>query len=598
MTKKNLPFVEIISFTRLYKKYVGAKWILFLFSAIIPAFLDGIGISMIIPLLNLVIEPGAKASASDGDFAYKLLNFFNIPVSLGNILLFIIGIYTFKLIANFSNHSFKSYLYVNLVKNMKYNLYNRLMRLDYSAFNQRNTGYYTNLATSQMNQFFNGFIFLTQFYSKVFAATSYLAFSFFIDWRFSFIAGFSGLLIVGSFRGFSKTIKKLSSQTTEQESMLTGFFIQAMQAFKYLAATAGFETFTHKLDNSINKIKNQRLKSEVIINFFESSYETLTVFFICFLIWIQVSVMGKPLVSMLLSVFLFHRAVSNIVITQKDWQYLMNASGGILSIDNEFNNTTVHKEQEGNKELEKLTNGIRFNNVSYAYDDKEVISGVSFFIPAKSTVALVGESGAGKSTIIDLLTLILKPGQGTIELDNISHKELKLQSWRSKIGFVSQDIQLFDDSIANNISLWQVDPESREGRERIEQAARMAHCHEFIIQSEKNYGSMIGDRGLKLSGGQRQRIAIARELFKSPEVLILDEATSALDSESEFYIKKTLDELKGQLTVVMIAHRLSTVKEADFIIVMKDGKIQETGSFNELISRNGYFTEMVEYQKI
>lgn len=598
---KKLLLSDLIHFTGIYKKYVGTRWLLFLGTAIIPAFLDGVGISMIIPLLNLVMDPTGLNAAGQGtnsDFAYHLLMFFHIPVSLGNILLFIAGIYIFKFGVGFSNSTIKSYMYANLVRDMRYNLYTRLMGIDYAVFKEKSTGYYTNLATTQMNQFLNGFLYLTQFYTKIFAALAYLSFSFFIDWKFSLIAAFSGLLVVASFRGFNKQIKKLSKQTAHQESLLTGFFIQAMQAFKYLAATAGFKIFDRKLIDSVEQIKKQRIKSELIINLFNSSYETLTVFFICFLIWVQVSYMGKPLASMLLSIFLFHRAVGNILITQKDWQLLLNISGGISAVINELNIADKSKEIQGALVLKNLNNDINLKGLHFAYNQKPVIHNLSINIPAKSMVALVGESGAGKTTLVDLLTMVLKPTKGSITIDGISQEDLNLDSWRKKIGFVSQDVQLFDDTIANNISLWQTDFQTPEGKQKIVKVAKMAHCHEFIEQAENGYLSWIGDRGLKLSGGQRQRIAIARELFKEPQLLILDEATSALDSESEFYIKETLRELKGQLTVVMIAHRLSTVKEADFIIVMKDGSIEEVGTFEQLVAQNGYFSDMVEYQKL
>ncbi|MFM9951279.1 MAG: ABC transporter ATP-binding protein [Saprospiraceae bacterium] len=594
-------FPDLIYFTGIYRKYVGTRWIFFLFTAIIPAFLDGIGISMVIPLLNLVMDPtGLNVNVAEGnsDFAYQLLLLFGIPVNLNNILLFIAGVYVFKFIVGFTNSTIKSYMYAALIRDMRYNLYTRLMCIDYAVFKEKSTGYYTNLATTQMNQFLNGFLYLTQFYTKVFAALAYLSFSFFIDWKFSLIAAFSGLLVIGSFRGFNKQIKKLSTQTAQQESFLTGFFIQAMQAFKYLAATGGFHIFDRKLKDSVEKIKKQRLKSEFIRNLFDTSYETLTVFFVCFLIWVQVSYMGKPLASMLMSIFLFHRAVGNILITQKDWQHILNISGGISSVINEFNISIQSREKQGSVMLKKLENNISFNKVQFAYNHKPVIQDFSVDIPVKKMVALVGESGAGKTTLVDLLTLVLKPERGYIVVDGISHEELNLTSWRQKIGFVSQDVQLFDDTIANNICLWQTDYQTVNGKEKIEKAARLAHCHEFIEQTENGYLSWIGDRGLKLSGGQRQRIAIARELFKEPELLILDEATSALDSETEYFIKETLRELKGQLTVVMIAHRLSTVKEADFIIVMKNGSIEEVGTFEHLASTSGYFSEMVEYQKL
>jgi ABC-type bacteriocin/lantibiotic exporter with double-glycine peptidase domain len=593
-------FADLLEFTRIYRKQVGNKWLLFVFSAIIPAVLDGIGISMIIPFLNLVMGPTVENSATvkDGDFAYQLLSSLGISITLKSVLLFICAIYFLKFLLSFCNNAFRSIMYANLVKTTRETLYDRIMNLDYSAFKERNTGYYTNIVGVQVNQFLNGFTILTQFYTKIFTSASYLAFSLFIDWKFSLLAGVSGLLIIGSFRSFNSTIKSLSKETSSQEAIQTNFFIQGIQAFKYLCATAGFGIFKGKLNQSIEKIRRQRLKSELIRSLYEASYEPLTVFLICFLVWAQVTLMDKPLASMLLSIFLFYRAMSNILITQKDWQMLLNVSGGIGAVYNEFESAAKLREESGVTVVDTLRNGIRFENVSFSYSQNGVLRDFNLIIPQHSMIALVGESGAGKTTVTDLITFVLKPGSGRIFVDRIAMPDVSLSSLRRKIGFITQDVQLFDDTIANNISLWQADYGTKDGQRRIEEAAKLAHCDEFIRNNPLAYQERIGDRGLKLSGGQRQRIAIARELFKRPEILIMDEATSALDSESENFIKKTLKDLKGKVTIVLVAHRLSTVKEADNIIVMRNGRVDDQGSFEELMSRQGYFSELVELQKL
>jgi subfamily B ATP-binding cassette protein MsbA len=269
-------------------------------------------------------------------------------------------------------------------------------------------------------------------------------------------------------------------------------------------------------------------------------------------------------------------------------------------VDDEFQAVRRHQESSGDRVLDPLHEGITFENVSFSYDDEAAIRDVSLDIPANTTVALVGESGAGKSTLVDMLTLLLKPQSGTIRIDGVDGRDVDFASWRSQIGYVSQETVVFDDTIANNISLWQGDMEDDPDlRERVIDAAERAHAHHFIQDLPNGYQTVVGDRGVRLSGGQRQRLFVARELFKRPNLLILDEATSALDTESERYIQDSIDALKGEMTVVIIAHRLSTIKNVDHVYVLDDGRVIEDGSYHELRGHDqSRFRKMVEMQSL
>lgn len=222
---------------------------------------------------------------------------------------------------------------------------------------------------------------------------------------------------------------------------------------------------------------------------------------------------------------------------------------------------------------------IEFNNVSFSYSDRPVLKNISFEIEKGKTVALIGPSGTGKSTIADLIPRFYEVSAGEVIIDGSNVKEYTMESVRSHMGFVTQEIILFNDTIFNNIALGQPDAKM----EDVIQAAKIANAHEFIVDTEDGYQTNIGDRGIRLSGGQRQRLSIARAVFKNPAILILDEATSALDTESEKSVQEALDNLMKGRTTLVIAHRLSTVKEADLIIVIQDGEIVERGSHAELI---------------
>jgi subfamily B ATP-binding cassette protein MsbA len=214
-------------------------------------------------------------------------------------------------------------------------------------------------------------------------------------------------------------------------------------------------------------------------------------------------------------------------------------------------------------------------------------------------VAIVGPSGSGKSTFADLLTGVLRPNSGKITIDGISQNEICLEQFRKIIGFIPQDPILFNDTVANNICLWQGDPRDESIYLKIKDAAKKASAEDFILQMSEKYFSHVGDRGINLSGGEKQRIAIARELYNNPEILILDEATSALDSESEENIKLSINGLKGETTVLIIAHRLSTIKNCDEILVLNNGSIVERGSFDELNNQtDSLFSKMCKMQNL
>ena len=259
----------------------------------------------------------------------------------------------------------------------------------------------------------------------------------------------------------------------------------------------------------------------------------------------------------------------------------------ILNADNPI------KDPENPKEISKLRGEISYNDITFSYGSNTVIHNVSLNIPAGATVALVGQSGSGKSTMADLIPRFYDVDSGSITIDGIDVRDLRVHDLRSFMGNVNQEAILFNDSFYNNITFGVKEATM----EQVIEAAKIANAHEFIIESEQGYDPNIGDRGCRLSGGQRQRLSIARAILKNPPILILDEATSALDSESEHLVQEALDRLMQDRTTLVIAHRLSTIKNADMICVMHDGRIVESGTHDQLLALNRYYKRLVDMQK-
>lgn len=250
------------------------------------------------------------------------------------------------------------------------------------------------------------------------------------------------------------------------------------------------------------------------------------------------------------------------------------------------------KDRPNAKEIKEFHEGIEFKNVSFAYGDRQVLNNISFTIPKGKTVALVGPSGGGKSTLMDLVPHFMEPQSGEILIDGHNINDYTAQSLRTLLGVVNQESILFNDSIFNNIAFGKTGV----SKEEVIAAAKIANAHNFIIETDKGYDTNIGDRGTKLSGGQRQRICIARAVLNNPPLMLLDEATSALDTESEKLVQDALNNLMKNRTSLIIAHRLSTIQNADIIVVLEAGEIVEQGTHTELLEKNGLYRRLIDMQ--
>lgn len=292
-------------------------------------------------------------------------------------------------------------------------------------------------------------------------------------------------------------------------------------------------------------------------------------------------------------VIIFARLIPPVQAVVKAYNSLVKGSASAARIFEVIDADEKIYESDNPKRLSQFSQSIEYHDVSFSYNDEEqVLKNISLTIRHGESVAIVGPSGAGKSTIADLLPRFYDCTEGTISVDGIPIKELRIDDLRGLIGIVSQQCVLFNDTVANNIAFGRTDVSI----DAIREAARIAHADEFIEQLPEGYNTLIGDRGLNLSGGQRQRLSIARAVLKNAPILILDEATSALDTESEKAVQQALDTLLHGHTSIVIAHRLSTIQNADKIVVIDKGRIVEQGTHQQLLAQGGLYRKLVEMQ--
>jgi len=599
-----LSFFSAISYYfSIYRKFIGRRvYIVFVLTAAV-ALAEGFGITLLLPLIEAVDVSDTEGEMSGASAVLiNFLAYIGIGDSIVGILFFIAAVFVGKGMLKFAEGGYLSYLKSRLMVEIKGKMFDAYSTMDYGYYSKRNTGHFINIINSQITNFIGSFRTFKSFLSTIIMTTAYLLVAFLLAWKFALMAAVVGVVLLFLFRWLNEFVKDLSRKAAEEESTLNKFLVQSLQGFKYLASTSQMNFLKGGVFDSIKKLSVYQYKRGLAGAFTTAIKEPVSVLFLLLVIIIQVVIFDSPIAPIFVALILFHRGMQQVIGVQKEWQATLDNIGSLEMVIGEFNQVTENQEPVGSTKIGGFQKCIEFKDVNFAYnkDDGDVLKYLDLQIPVNKTVAFVGESGAGKSTLIDMLTLMLRPGSGEIFIDGVPGSEIERASWRSQIGYVSQETVVFDDTVANNINLWKGDYDNdAEVQHKVREAAEKAYALDFIEDLPEGFNTIVGDRGVRLSGGQRQRLFIARELFKNPNLLILDEATSALDSDSESFIQKSIDNLKGSMTVVIIAHRLSTIKNSDHIYVLDNGEIIEDGSYEELtLVTNGRFKEMVEMQSL
>jgi subfamily B ATP-binding cassette protein MsbA len=576
-----IPLIaSLIHYFNVVYSYTGRKLYILILLFLFGGLSESIGISLLLPILNI-----DKAVGDQDQYTKTIYNLFKsagIDVSLSLLLIMLLSAMSLKGIFLFLQKIIAAYIRYKLVKDIRIEFCHKYKTMKYSYYTNTSIGYLNNIITTEVNRCVEALNRYTVVIGNAIFILIYIAFAVFINFKMTLLVLVLSIFMFTMLRGLSWISRKLSVLVSDTNAQIQSLLIQAIDKFKYLKATDSFNhVFKHLFKDIENNFKYQ-YRNSALVAIPSSIIEPLSVLFLSGLVLYYVGYQGKSIAEIMIFMLFFYKAFSYIFRFQSDWQKFNASIGGLETIQKTDRILDNNIEKVGPHRIKNFYRAIELNDVVYSYGSKQVLSGISINIQKNNSIGIVGESGAGKTTLFDIITGLLIPQSGKICINGIDYSELELSSLRNIIGYVTQEPVVFNDTIANNISFWECDSQEDVCNKRIKDAAILANCDRFINECEMGYDTIIGDKGVKLSGGQCQRIAIARELFKEPEIMIFDEATSSLDTESEQLIQQSINSLKGERTILIIAHRLSTIRNCDYIYVLKDGSIVEEGSFDEL----------------
>ncbi len=566
-----------------YKWQIASMAILSFLSGI----LEGVGINTIIPLFSFVDSSQAKATDIVSTTVEKSFLYFNLSYTMKSLLIFIVLLFIVKAVSLFITQYTAVKITADYEKKTRSELLELTLRTNWPYLCKQKVGYLDQILTTDVDR---GSSLLFQIGCIILITANLIVYGL-IAINISFtIAVFALVLGAAIFLIFKPLFYKtriFSEELTQKYKQLAHYVNENIIGMKTIKSMFVEKQVFEKGLEYFDHMKNLRVKVVSLQNFTNAILQPIGIFFIIGIFALFYKTTAFNFVSFAVIVYAINKVFANTQAFQVQVHIISSLVPHLMSILRYKNEMAKYQEKDIGTKKFHLYNRLELRNVGFAYNAHDkVLSGINFSIKNGEVTGLIGPSGAGKTTIVDLLLRLFEPQKGDILLDGEDASSISLYEWRTNIGYVSQDIFLINDTIENNIKFY----EESIGYEDIVTVTKMANIYDFIESLPDKFQTIVGERGIQLSVGQRQRIVLARVLARKPQLLILDEATSALDNESEVLIQKAIENLRGKITVFAIAHRLSTIMSSDHLVVLEGGKIIEEGKPLELLkNKNSYF---------
>lgn len=575
--------------SRAFKQYRKRLVLIFVLS-ILSGLSGGIGIGAIIPLFSLAISELAGEENRIAEIIRHTFEFLHLPFNLPFLVIFIVALFVIKGVINFFTKYINDKAVAEYERITRRDLVGKLFNSKWPYLMEQKLGYMERVI---MNDVFVSSRILINIRILILYLTSFLMYAiiaFNISVSITIITAISGALLVLVFKPIFYKTRRVAKELADTEKLVTHHISESILGAKTIKAFATENQVIKKGDEYFNKLKKARIKTALYIYSVSAVFEPMAFIFVAVVFFFYFKSPNFNIVAFGAIAYLIQKMFAFVQSTQSSIHRINEAVPFLQTVLSFRSSALADKEESMGALSFEFKREIRFRDINFAYNDRmPVLNNVTFAIEKGEMVGLIGASGAGKTTIADMLLRLFQPRSGEILMDDKNISEFNVRNWRKKIGYVSQDVFLLNDSINNNIKFY--DDSITEND--IIKAAKAAHIYDFIEKLPQGFETNMGERGLKLSGGQKQRIALARVIARQPEILILDEATSSLDTKSELAIQKAIENLKGKITVLAIAHRLSTVIKSDKLLVMDEGKIIEEGPPDSLLkNKDSHFYKM------
>ncbi|WP_233701836.1 ABC transporter ATP-binding protein [Kaistella solincola] len=518
----------------------------------------------------------------------------SVELTLTNILLLIFLLFTAKALLYFGSQFYQNKIMMNFVHAMRYRNNEALRTLSYKSFLKKTFGeFHRTLAEEpgHVQQAAGSYI---DTLKNILVVLIYLSLSTFFDFRFTVLVIVCGGVFYCIYYFINKKIKIFSREITAITQKHSSYTAEKIYNFKYLKATGALNFFVTRMEKFDEFVYSKFYKMAQLNIFSNVIREPVLIYMICILILIQVRILGESMASMVVVLLLFYRTIGYILSVQGAWSSFLRNTGAVENMRNFEHYLAVSRESfSGERKINHIEE-LRLQNVSLHFDNQPVLTNINLHVPNRKILALVGESGSGKSTLVNILCGLYLPDKGKFIVNGNSVQDLDLDSFQKRIGYITQDSTIFAGTIYENVTLWQ--EKTPDTLNKFWLAIRSSHLEEFTNSLPEQENTILGHNGINLSGGQKQRICIARELFKEVDLLVMDEATSALDAQTESDIQKSIEEVGGKMTVIIVAHRLATIRAAHHIVLLEKGQITASGNFADLKEQSAYFAKVASLQ--